>query len=85
MGTKADWREAHAPAPEHLCHLTTAELQEELDMVKFRVSPKMNKIEMKEWIETAYDTPVKKVLAHPPPSNRACAREHTHTHLQTQS
>ena len=30
-------------------------------MVKFRVSPKMNKIEMKEWIETAYDTPVKKV------------------------
>lgn len=30
-------------------------------MVKFRVSPKMNKLEMKEWIETAYDTPVKKV------------------------
>jgi ribosomal protein L23 len=29
--------------------------------VKFRVSPKMNKFEMKEWIEGAYDTPVKKV------------------------
>jgi len=36
-------------------------MQEELDCVKFRVSPKMNKIEMKTWIETAYDTPVKKV------------------------
>jgi len=35
--------------------------QEELDVVKFRVSPKMNKLEMKEWIESAYDTPVKKV------------------------
>eukprot|EP00802_Teleaulax_amphioxeia_P033841 Tamp_39341.p1 GENE.Tamp_39341~~Tamp_39341.p1 ORF type:complete len:126 (+),score=40.10 Tamp_39341:37-378(+) len=41
--------------------MNTQEKKEELDVVKFRVSPKMNKLEMKEWIETAYDTPVKKV------------------------
>uniref|UniRef100_A0A6U4UPB4 Large ribosomal subunit protein uL23m n=1 Tax=Hemiselmis andersenii TaxID=464988 RepID=A0A6U4UPB4_HEMAN len=31
------------------------------DIHKFRVHPRMSKIEMKNWIEQAYDTPVKKV------------------------
>ncbi len=33
-------------------------------VVKFRVSPKMTKIEMKNWIELGYDTPVNKVSIH---------------------
>jgi hypothetical protein len=37
---------------------------EEGKVVKFRVSPKMTKIEMKNWIELGYDTPVNKVSAH---------------------
>lgn len=38
---------------------------EEGKVVKFRVSPKMTKVEMKNWIEVAYDTPVKKVSVFP--------------------
>eukprot|EP00961_Rhodomonas_salina_P176786 2383252-Rhodomonas_salina.1 len=33
----------------------------ELDTVKFRVSPHLNKFDIRQWIEAGYDTPVEKV------------------------
>jgi large subunit ribosomal protein L23 len=38
-----------------------SESTEALEVVKFRVSPKMTKIELSNWIEALYDTPVRKV------------------------
>ena len=38
-----------------------AEKAEPLNVVKFRISPKMTKVEMANWIEAMYDTPVRKV------------------------
>jgi large subunit ribosomal protein L23 len=38
-----------------------AEKTEPLEVVKFRVSPKLTRIEVANWIEAMYDTPVKKV------------------------
>ncbi len=57
--TKTPWR-VHFPN-EIIQFMPNQQESAQLDTVKFRVSPKLNKFDIRQWIEAGYDTPVQKV------------------------